>query len=259
MSVKVLKRGEGGPLVRKWQNFLRGQGFASTVTGQFDADTEQATRDFQTKYKLDIDGKVGNETFGKAMLLGFELVDFTEEADSRWPKEPKFTPVRSTSERQGLLGRFRFAPDPQLDNPEAIRILDDWEAQYIVRLTIPQLVGVKGANKSGAVRFHRLAAEQLVGLWDAWSEAGLIDRVLTFEGAFNARFVRGSRTNLSNHAFGTAFDINFGWNRLGVEPAWPNQQGCLFELIPLAHKWGFYWGGHFQRRDGMHFEIAKLL
>ena len=104
-----------------------------------------------------------------------------------------------------------------------------------------------------------IPAEQLVGLWDAWSEAGLIDRVLTFEGAFNARFVRGSRTNLSNHAFGTAFDINFGWNRLGVEPAWPNQQGCLFELIPLAHKWGFYWGGHFQRRDGMHFEIAKLL
>ena len=46
---------------------------------------------------------------------------------------------------------------------------------------------------------------------------------------------------------------------LGAEPAWPGQRGCVFELVPIAHKFGFYWGGHFKRRDGMHFEMAKLL
>jgi hypothetical protein len=36
------------------------------------------------------------------------------------------------------------------------------------------------------------------------------------------------------------------------------------ELVPLANKWGFWWGGHWGyngkgRYDGMHFEVAKLI
>jgi hypothetical protein len=37
------------------------------------------------------------------------------------------------------------------------------------------------------------------------------------------------------------------------------QKGCVRELVPIANEFGFYWGGHFSRMDGMHFEIAKLL
>ncbi len=29
-------------------------------------------------------------------------------------------------------------------------------------------------------RFHRLAIPQLIGLWQAWEDAGLIDRINTF-------------------------------------------------------------------------------
>jgi len=259
MQVKLLRRGQRGTLVRKWQTFLRGQGFAVTVTGVFDAATEKGTRAFQAEHKLTVDGIVGNESFGKAMSLGFELVDFTGERNSGWPREPKFPPLTSTTERQSVFGRFRYVADPQPGNMEGIRILDNWEARNIVRVKIPQLVGVTGASRSGNVSFHRLAAEQLAGLWGAWEDAGLLDRVLTYAGSYNPRFIRGSRTTLSNHAFGTAFDINAAWNRLGTEPAWPGEQGCLFELVPIAHKWGFYWGGHFRRRDGMHFEVAKLI
>ena len=35
-------------------------------------------------------------------------------------------------------------------------------------------------------------------------------------------------------------------------------KGCVRELVPIAHDHGFYWGGHFTRQDGMHFELARL-
>jgi hypothetical protein len=83
--------------------------------------------------------------------------------------------------------------------------------------------------------------------------------MLTFDGAFAPRFIRCNNTSLSNHAFGTAFDINADENPLGAQPALPADKGCVFELVPIAHQFGFYWGGHFSRRDGMHFEVAKVL
>lgn len=73
------------------------------------------------------------------------------------------------------------------------------------------------------------------------------------------RFVRGSRTTLSNHSWGTAFDINYAWNCLGALPALRGEKGSVRELVPIAHRHGFYWGGHFSRRDGMHFEVARVL
>jgi hypothetical protein len=109
------------------------------------------------------------------------------------------------------------------------------------------------------MNFHRLAARQLAGMWADWETAGLLDRILSFDGSFNARFIRGSTTLLSNHAFGTAFDINAAENTLGTRPLLVGQRGSIRELVPIANKWGFYWGGHFgSRPDGMHFEIAFL-
>lgn len=64
----------------------------------------------------------------------------------------------------------------------------------------------------------------------------------------------------SNHAWGTAFDINVPWNGLGATPALVGARGSVRKLVPLANEHGFYWGGHFNGRpDGMHFEIAQIL
>ena len=64
---------------------------------------------------------------------------------------------------------------------------------------------------------------------------------------------------LSNHAFGTAFDINVPFNPLGARPALIGKQGSVRELVPIANEHGFFWGGHFGKRpDGMHFEVAVL-
>jgi hypothetical protein len=65
---------------------------------------------------------------------------------------------------------------------------------------------------------------------------------------------------LSNHAFGGAFDINDQWNGLGETPALVGARGCVRELVEIANRFGFFWGGHYSHRpDGMHFEIARLL
>ena len=257
--MKTLKLASTGPQVRKWQTFLRGQEFLLTVTGTFDKATDSATRQFQTKHKLEADGLVGNQTFGKAMQLGFEGVDLSKDPDSGFPAKPDFEPLVSTADRQKLFGKFGFVSAPEPGNPEAIRILGDWEDENIVKVTITQLVGIKGTPKNGVLRFHKKAAQQLQDLWAEIEKKRLLDRVLRWDGSFNARFVRGSKTTLSNHAFGTAFDINADENPLGAEPAFLGEPGCVFELVPLAHKFGFYWGGHFTRRDGMHFEVAKIL
>ena len=256
--MKVLKLGASGPAVRRWQTFLRGQGLAVVVTGSFDEDTDAATRAFQVKNKLEVDGAVGNETFGRAAMLGFELVPFVDDPLAAFPARPDFPPLAGNAERQALFGPLKFVAAPAPDNPEAIRITNGWDTANLVRVALPQLAGIKGAPRSTNVFFHTKAAAALAALWAEWKSAGLIDRVLAYDGAYNPRFIRGSTTVLSNHAFGTAFDINVEWNPLGAQPALRGSKGCVFDLVPIAHRHGFYWGGHFTRRDGMHFEVAKV-
>jgi hypothetical protein len=261
--MRILKEGLKGPDVKQWQNFLIGQGFdPGLADGRFGPRVHQATLAFQSRFGLTADGIVGNATWGQAMVLGLPVLDDPPTGDETgpdFPPKPSFAPLTTTTERQALFGRFRFEADPVPGNRENIRILDDWEARNIVRVQIPQLVGVSGASSTGAVPFHRLAADQLLRLWKAWEHAGLLQLVKTWGGSFAPRVVRGSDKNLSNHAFGTAFDINVAFNPLGARPAMVGRPGSVRQLVPIANELGFYWGGHFTRLDGMHFEVAKLI
>jgi len=91
-------------------------------------------------------------------------------------------------------------------------------------------------------------------------KAGLLDRTLTWDGGYVPRRVRGSTTTLSNHAFGAAFDVNEPWNKLANIPALIGSRGSMRELVQIAGRLGFFWGGHYARRkDGMHFEVARIL
>jgi len=263
--MRVLYLGLNGDDVRQWQNYLVGQGFFhSEVSGTFDPDTKQATIDFQRAYNLNADGVVGNMTFGCAMQNGFPAADDSsanpDENSPNWPSPPDFSPLVSMQQRQSVFGVFTYVAAPTPSNPEAIQITNDWAQKNIVQVEIPQLSSVQGASSGGSVAFHQLAATQLQNLWKEWEDAGLLNLVLTWAGSYAPRFVRGSTTYLSNHAFGTAFDINAAWNPLGAVPALTSQKGSTRKLVEIANKWGFFWGGHFQpRRDGMHFEVAKIV
>lgn len=259
--MRVLREGCTGDDVTRWQNFLVGQGsYWIEVTGTFDADTKEATSFFQDDRGLDDDGVAGTDTLAEAVKLGFiaddDQTSDQDEQGPNWPPAPSFAPLVSTADRQRVFGAFQYTATPVASNPEAITILGDWRTKNIVTVDIPQLRSIPGAG-SGKVAFHRLGADKLQAMFQAWENAGLLPLVLTWGGSFVPRFVRGSKIYLSNHAFGTAFDLNVAWNGLGVRPALVGQHGSVRKLVPIANQHGFYWGGHYGNRpDGMHFELA---
>ncbi len=57
----------------------------------------------------------------------------------------------------------------------------------------------------------------------------------------------------------SAFDINYTGNELGRVPAAAGTPNSVRELVALAVRFGFYWGGWFSRSDGMHFEVNRVL
>lgn len=257
--MKLLKLGVDGTDVKKWQYFLIGQGFYhGLVTGKFDLLTHSATIAFQKAQLLQPDGIVGNITIGRAMQFGFGLIDDTRTdiTSENFPEKPSFPPLVSNAERANVFGTLKYKSKPLPNNPENIEITNNWDKDNIIKIMVPQLIPLKG---TATVYFHKKGANQLIKLFKDWESAGLLHKVLTYEGAYNPRFVRGSKTTLSNHAFGTAFDINYSWNKLGAVPALIGQKGSVRELVKIANNNGFYWGGHFSRKDGMHFEIAKIL
>lgn len=257
--MRVLRQGMTGEDVTAWGNFLLGQGFLKgQVSSAFDARMLEATKLLQSRSGSLADGIVGVDTYRAAMYLGFDpTVDEAGHNDINWPPAPtSLHPIVSIFERQKMFGAFNFTPAPTEQNPEAIRITGDWEAKNIVTVVCPQLQSI---YPSGKVRIHRLASTVFLELWAQWEAAGLLPYVLVWNGCFVPRYVRGSETNLSNHSFGSAFDINAVYNKLGARPASRGEKGAVRELVPIANKLGWYWGGHYSKRqDGMHFELVKL-
>lgn len=250
-----------GAEVRRWQQFLNRQGAALDVDGIFGQKTLAATRLFQQRQGLEQDGIVGPNTWGRALLSDPTLDDPAPITPAHLapdgPPRPNFFSLPAAV-RWREFGGFNFVHAPRPDNPENIRITPPWEANNIVTVHIPELAHLPDTN-GGFVRFHRRVAEPVRALWAAWGAAGLVNRVLSWNGSYVPRFIRGSTTVLSNHAYGIAFDINTRDNGFKQPPARVGATGCVRELVPIANEHGFYWGGHWTNPvDGMHFELAYL-
>lgn len=78
-----------------------------------------------------------------------------------------------------------------------------------------------------------------------------VDEIVTWDGCFNIRKIRGGQ-NMSLHSWGLAVDINAFENGLGQEPKLsPGFVKCFTDV-------GFDWGGKFNRKDGMHFQLSYI-
>ncbi|MES2441277.1 MAG: M15 family metallopeptidase [Pseudomonadota bacterium] len=266
----------GADVVRLQRVLNDALGLSLTIDGVYGGGTLAAVKQLQQKFGLPVDGQCAGATLKKARDLGYKAVEFKvgdgNETDA-WPPTPSeaVLPQPTAAITTGMFGVFQFEANPGTGEgeKERIRILGGWEAANIVTVDIPQLVGVpipldkmKATLSKGKLRCHKLAKDKLVKLFAAWDAAGLTDRILTFDGSFNARLKRGLTQplakNLSNHSWGATFDINADLNPQSARPVLMGGRGCIRELAKVANDMGIYWGGHFGKRDGMHFEIAKL-
>ncbi len=66
---------------------------------------------------------------------------------------------------------------------------------------------------------------------------GFVQELKTFDGCFNIRKKRGL-ASMSLHAWGLAIDVN--------------------AFVKCFTDAGFDWGGTWQRKDGMHFQLSKI-
>jgi len=80
---------------------------------------------------------------------------------------------------------------------------------------------------------------------------GHVKELKTWDGCFNIRKKRGLGS-MSLHSWGIAIDVNAFENGLNQTPKLsPGFVKCFTDN-------GFEWGGTWQRKDGMHFQLAKI-
>jgi len=241
-----------GTLVEKWQYFLLGKDYVVNVSGVFDEQTFENTRLFQQYNNINVDGVVGNETFQKAMKLGFLLVetDIHNNADYVLPPTPAFRPSTPYL-MKNHFGNFSFIEQPD----QTLVITDNWVKENIVSIKIPDL---QLENPLPDMQFNKKLAPKITALFDAWKDKNLLHLIKSIDATFELRYIKGHHGILSAHAYGIAMDINKNWNPIGHLPVYKNKIGSVRELVPIANQLGFYWGGHMKRSEGSHFEFARL-
>lgn len=268
MNLRLLRNGSKGADVQMVEEFLRdSEHYWVEVDGEFDMALAESVSVFQAEHKLTPDGIIGPQTWAKLIERGLDIIedDRDDKVSANWPPRPTDLSPTNYQTREQKFGHIAFKHAPVPGSPENVIITNDWAEKHIVEVSVPQLAKIPGivhegkrvgAGPRGKVFLHEKAAQPMIDLWQRWENEGLLEHVLTWAGLWVTRFVRGSRSVLSNHAYGTAFDINAPWNGLRRRPALVGQKGCVRELVPIANELGWFWGGHFSRTDGMHFEYV---
>ena len=83
---------------------------------------------------------------------------------------------------------------------------------------------------------------------------GLTKEIKTWDGCFNIRLKTGSKIkdDWSTHSWAISIDINAAWN------GWKQQPQMSPELVKCFTDAGFDWGGFWNTKDGMHFQLKTI-
>lgn len=83
-------------------------------------------------------------------------------------------------------------------------------------------------------------------------ERGLLNELKTWDGCFNIRVQKGSKSTLSVHCWAVGIDVNAAWNGYNKPPTMSK------ELVRCFTDAGFDWGGTWKKPDGMHFQLSNI-
>lgn len=106
----------------------------------------------------------------------------------------------------------------------------------------------------GTVTCHKAMLPQFRAALTEIQTSGLAGKIHPDEyaGCYYPRFIAGS-TQLSNHSYGTAIDLNVPGNL----------RGSVGEIdrtvVAIFKRWGFAWGGDWSYTDPMHFEMNRIV
>lgn len=109
-----------------------------------------------------------------------------------------------------------------------------------------------------AVRLRKGDAGYLLVHFAAWFHANIepLDQGVLDEWGYAERPIRGSATELSNHASGTAVDLNATLHPLAKIGTFPGTKASRIRSQLKLYQGVIRWGGDYHgRKDEMHFEI----
>lgn len=154
----------------------------------------------------------------------------------------KYTPNSYMISR---LGHPRIAIDYAEDCTSLTndRLKQRMETRKIGPIRVTMLKPALDSLEKVLARFKELEPE----LHDALGTAG----------GLCVRFVRGSRSAISNHSWGTAIDLTLKGS-LDRQGDGRTQSGLIF-LAQIFNKAGWYWGAGYRHEDSMHFEASRDL
>jgi hypothetical protein len=153
--------------------------------------------------------------------------------------------------QEQLIARF--------GNPMTNRLA--FERRHMV-LVETEYYGLHNRNIPSRMYMNRLLQDPLYKVMDKLIMVGLIKEIKTWDGLFNVRYQRDSRTKLSRHSWGLAIDMNAAWNPL-VKVTTANRAALRKANVKWSERFlqvwrdnGFECGADWKDRiDGMHFEL----
>lgn len=136
-----------------------------------------------------------------------------------------------------------------------------FEARNMVLWDIPSYINAAIPALPNRLYCNKDLIPPLQATFYSLIELGLGKEIKTWDGCFNVRLIRGSKTTLSIHSFGLAVDMNASHNPLGLSKIQCRQKG----LIPFSDQFDEVWRIHgwklgidFSRPDGMHREFLNV-
>jgi hypothetical protein len=127
----------------------------------------------------------------------------------------------------------------------------DFERKHMVLWDVPTDINISIPTIPNKIYCNKQIVKPLEEAFRNLMNYGLHKELKTWDGCFNIRKMRGAN-NQSIHSWGLAIDVNAAWNGLGKEPTLsPAFVKCFTDA-------GFDWGGIWERKDGMHFQISAI-